>query len=241
MESGEPWVVQGHADSKEQLRSRFRRCRRQALATASAGLRAMAAAQLPALLPPGRRLGLYWPVGSEPDLDPWAAGGLVELLREGPAAGKVDGRDDSGGEACRRDRGSRLALPAVLPPRPGALQGRLIYLPWEQDASLRPDACGIPAPLPAAGAELHPLSPEALGLLLVPALAVDRSGLRLGSGGGWYDRLRADPDWRSVPALAVLPRACVVDRLPHDPWDVPFSGWLDETGLWQVGPAGRHG
>jgi 5-formyltetrahydrofolate cyclo-ligase len=66
----------------------------------------------------------------------------------------------------------------------------------------------------------------------VPALAIDRTGLRLGSGGGWYDRLRADPAWRRVPALAVLPAACVSPHpLPRDPWDVPFTGWLDETGV----------
>jgi 5-formyltetrahydrofolate cyclo-ligase len=25
--------------------------------------------------------------------------------------------------------------------------------------------------------------------------------------------------------------ACVVSALPRDPWDVPFDGWLDETGV----------
>jgi len=33
-----------------------------------------------------------------------------------------------------------------------------------------------------------------------------------------------------VPALAVLPAACLAPSLPADPWDVPFTGWLDETG-----------
>jgi 5-formyltetrahydrofolate cyclo-ligase len=75
------------------------------------------------------------------------------------------------------------------------------------------------------------LAPEALGLLLVPALAIDQAGIRLGSGGGWYDRLRADPAWRAVPALAVLPAACVCAQLPRDKWDVPFAGWLDERGV----------
>ena len=72
----------------------------------------------------------------------------------------------------------------------------------------------------------------------MPALALDpHSGIRLGSGGGWYDRLRADPSWRAVPALAVLPAACVLADLPRDPWDVPFAGWLDETGLhWLASP-----
>jgi 5-formyltetrahydrofolate cyclo-ligase len=34
-----------------------------------------------------------------------------------------------------------------------------------------------------------------------------------------------------VPALAVLPAACLAPSLPLDPWDVPFSGWLDEDGI----------
>ena len=72
---------------------------------------------------------------------------------------------------------------------------------------------------------------EQLGLLLIPALACDGAGIRLGYGGGWYDRLRADPTWAQVPALAVLPRGCRVERLPRDPWDVPLQGWIDEDGL----------
>lgn len=211
-------------DDKPALRRQFRALRRDVLANATPGLRAAAVAQLPALLSPGLRLGLYWPVGREPDLDPWAPGGLAEVLAEAGAA-------------------ARLALPAVLPPQAGEPQGRLIYLPWRRDAPLRPDACGIPAPLPPdgeppQGLAAQALPPEALGLLLVPALAIDRHGLRLGSGGGWYDRLRADPAWRAVPALAVLPAACVVDQLPRDPWDVPFSGWLDERGVVLLRQAG---
>lgn len=122
-----------------------------------------------------------------------------------------------------------LALPAV---RAGS---GLIYLPWRPGDPLGADACGISAPL-----EGTPLEPEALALLLVPALAVSPTGIRLGSGGGWYDRLRADPRWRAVPALAVLPAACVAARVPPDPWDVPFSGWIDEGGLhWVQTPAGN--
>ncbi|MEB3243692.1 MAG: 5-formyltetrahydrofolate cyclo-ligase [Cyanobacteriota bacterium] len=117
-----------------------------------------------------------------------------------------------------------LALPAIR-------GERLLYLPWRPGDPLAPDGARVPAPLGEAG-----LAPRQLGLLLVPALAIDQQGVRLGAGGGWYDRLRADPRWRAVPALAVLPAACVVASLPRDPWDVPFPGWLDERGLHHCRP-----
>jgi 5-formyltetrahydrofolate cyclo-ligase len=117
--------------------------------------------------------------------------------------------------------GRLLALPAVA-------GERLRYRPWHPGQTLDKDACGIPAP-PAGSGDLQP---DQLDLLLIPALAMDQQGVRLGYGGGWYDRLRADPAWRQRPALAVLPQACVVHTLPRDPWDVPLDGWISEQG-WQ--------
>ena len=122
----------------------------------------------------------------------------------------------------------RLALPAIVPAEAGGeLGARLVFRPWRGGDPLEPDSCRIPAPLAGAGE----LPAQVLGLLLVPALACDAAGIRLGYGGGWYDRLRADPAWAQVPALAVLPRGCRVEQLPHDPWDVPLQGWIDEDGL----------
>ncbi|TGD87596.1 5-formyltetrahydrofolate cyclo-ligase [Mycolicibacterium sp. CH28] len=56
-------------------------------------------------------------------------------------------------------------------------------------------------------------------VVLVPALAVDRHGVRLGRGGGYYDRSlpMCRPDTRLV---AVVRDAEVVDELPHEPHDV---------------------
>jgi 5-formyltetrahydrofolate cyclo-ligase len=182
------------AGTKAELRRHFRQQRRQAMAQAHPALLAAAAAVVPRFMAPPLRLGLYWPIGHEPDL---------RALPQHLAA------------PWRQ----HLALPAIR-------GDRLLYLPWEPGDCLAPDGVGIPAPLGEAG-----LEPSALGLLLVPALAVDPRGLRLGAGGGWYDRLRRDPAWRAVPALAVLPSCCVTPALPQDSWDVPFTGWLDEAGF----------
>ena len=116
-----------------------------------------------------------------------------------------------------------LALPAIS-------QGQLVYRAWGQGEQLEPDDCGILAPLGTA------LAASELSCLLVPALAFDGAGVRLGYGGGWYDRLRTDVAWTRVPSFAVLPQGCLVDNLPRDPWDRPLDGWLDETGLHHCQP-----
>jgi 5-formyltetrahydrofolate cyclo-ligase len=208
--------MSGSVPPKPALRACWRRRRGEALPGSGAAILAVARRQVPALLPPDRLLGLWWPLPGEPDLLP-----LREVLPE------------------------QLALPAIVPwngAGAGAHAGRrLIYRRWREGQGLARDLCGIPAPAQEDDAP-EGLEPERLGLLLVPALAVDAAGLRLGSGGGWYDRLRADPRWRAVPALAVLPAACVADALPRDPWDVPFDGWIDEAGLhWAATAAKRSG
>jgi 5-formyltetrahydrofolate cyclo-ligase len=210
---------------KHALRRHFRALRRTSLAAVQDRLRQVALERLIERLPPGRCLGLYWPVGSEPDLALLAPGGLAETLAGRLALPAV--LADSGPAAAV----AAAAAEAQRAPGAGSSPERLVYLPWDGTPPRGCDGCGIPAPLLGDGSAPVPLPPEALGLLLVPALAIDRRGIRLGSGGGWYDRLRSDPAWRVVPAVAVLPSACVVERLPRDPWDVPFDGWLDEHGL----------
>ena len=69
------------------------------------------------------------------------------------------------------------------------------------------------------------LAPSAIGraeVVLVPALAVDRTGVRLGRGGGFYDRslpLCA----AGVRLVAVVRDAEVVDSLPAEPHDVRMT------------------
>jgi 5-formyltetrahydrofolate cyclo-ligase len=71
--------------------------------------------------------------------------------------------------------------------------------------------------------------------VLVPALAVDRMGVRLGRGGGSYDRV-LHRIAAGVPRAALLFEDELVERLPADDWDervtsvVLPSGWQDILG-----------
>lgn len=64
-------------------------------------------------------------------------------------------------------------------------------------------------------------------LCLVPALAIDRDGYRLGYGKGYYDRFLADFCGRAVSALH---SSLVCERLPRNNTDIPIYTIITETG-----------
>ena len=65
-------------------------------------------------------------------------------------------------------------------------------------------------------------------LCIVPALAVDKNGFRLGYGKGYYDRFLRDFSGTSVCALL---NGFSCDSLPHDENDVPVNITIFETGV----------
>jgi 5-formyltetrahydrofolate cyclo-ligase len=69
---------------------------------------------------------------------------------------------------------------------------------------------------------------ERVQAVLLPGLAFDRSGLRLGYGGGFYDRLLEE--W-AVLTVGVIPSALVLDALPGEPHDVRVAFLATEAGL----------
>jgi len=68
-----------------------------------------------------------------------------------------------------------------------------------------------------------------VALAVVPALAVDRSGNRLGRGAGYYDRALADS--RPEAIVAVVFDEELLDSLPADAHDVPVHAVLTPGGL----------
>lgn len=68
-------------------------------------------------------------------------------------------------------------------------------------------------------------------LILVPAVACDRRGYRLGYGGGFYDRLLSTPDWAEKPTIGIVFDFARLEQLPDDPWDRPLGAVCTEAGF----------
>jgi 5-formyltetrahydrofolate cyclo-ligase len=79
--------------------------------------------------------------------------------------------------------------------------------------------------------ELPVLAASDVDLILVPAVAIDFNSYRLGYGGGYYDRLRADPDWRKIPTIGIVFDFAYIESLPIEPWDLPLDAVCTELGV----------
>ncbi|SMX32587.1 5-formyltetrahydrofolate cyclo-ligase [Actibacterium lipolyticum] len=157
-----------------------------------------------------------------------AAGHLLDVLR--PHAGKVI----SGYMPIRTEIDplaamlgmigqSRVTVPVIqgdgLP---------LIFREWHPDAKMIDGPFG--ALVPAEGDFLEP------EVLIVPLLAFDRRGYRLGYGGGFYDRsLEALRVARPTIAIGFAYSAQEVKEVPTEPTDQPLDVLVTENGPLELG------
>lgn len=110
--------------------------------------------------------------------------------------------------------GKRLLLPRVLP---GAGQMELVCVP--DLAALRPSGrYQIPEPVSGTVVPTGALGPGTLAL--IPCVAATRGGVRLGHGGGYYDRFLAHAKGER---LLLCPTALLFDTLPCEALDVRFA------------------
>jgi 5-formyltetrahydrofolate cyclo-ligase len=123
--------------------------------------------------------------------------------------------------------GHEVLLP-VVPPDTGPLD----WAAYTGPESLAAAPLGLREP---TGPRLGPEAIARARLVLVPGLAADRSGVRLGRGAGHYDRTLplAAPD---VPLVIVLNDDELVEQLPAEPHDRRVTGaLLADAGLVTLG------
>ena len=128
-----------------------------------------------------------------------------------------------------RDGGTEILLPVV------AADG-LDWARYSGPDELVAGALGTRAP---AGPRLGPAALGTAEAVLLPALAVDHRGVRLGRGGGYYDRALAIVG-AGVPLVALLHDGELVEHLPADPWDRTVTSAVEPTIGWTELPVVEH-
>ncbi len=150
--------------------------------------------------------------------------GSTVILAYLPITGEVDLTPLLG-----RQPQKHWVLPRIVPGE----KGSMLFHPYQPDRLVR-HPYGMEEPTP----DLPVISPGEVQLALVPGLAYDRSGRRLGYGGGYYDHfLRGF----SGVSLGVIFQALLLDQLPWGKHDVPVQWIVTELGLITDIPGANHG
>jgi 5-formyltetrahydrofolate cyclo-ligase len=160
-----------------------------------------------------------------------AAAGLTRALLRGLAGIRTFAayvpEDDEPGHgripASFTQLGARVLLPVVPSDRR--------ELAWAVDTGrLAPGRHGVLEPV---GPRLGVTAVGTADVVVVPALAVARNGIRLGRGGGYYDRAlqHARPD---AVVVALLFDDEFVDELPTEPHDRPVTAVVTPSGGWET-------
>lgn len=119
------------------------------------------------------------------------------------------------GHECKLN-GKKLYFPSILQ------NGHLHFRAFNGSRALQNNCYGIPEPVNS-----HYIQANKLDIVLMPLVAFDKYGTRLGMGGGYYDRTFAFKKkllWRKKPLLIGLAHNFQeVSELKSDEWDIPLT------------------
>ena len=119
-------------------------------------------------------------------------------------------------------RGIDVIVPIALPSK------QLDWVAYSAGAELVRSPIGVVEP---AGERLGSYAIAGVDLVIVPALAVDHQGYRLGRGAGYYDRALAHT---TAPIAALLFNGEIIDEVPHEAHDVPVTMAITPSGVFRV-------
>jgi 5-formyltetrahydrofolate cyclo-ligase len=120
--------------------------------------------------------------------------------------------------ACRK--GIRVILPISRD------DGLLDWAPYDANEEME-DVAGMPAPTSEI---LNPMAIDNVGLIFVPAATVDRTGMRMGWGQGYFDKTLGSME-KCPPVYAVIFDSELVDSVPSEVHDKRVDGVVTPSGV----------
>lgn len=127
------------------------------------------------------------------------------------------------------DRGLRVLLPSTR------ADGLLDWVVATVDGDEVLGPHGVPEPI---GPLLGPIAADEVDLLLIPAAAVDSTGMRLGWGRGYYDKTIGSMQ-KCPPIYAIIFDSELLDEVPSQSHDQPVSGVITPTRIVSFAPTAR--
>lgn len=153
---------------------------------------------------------------------------VLRLVRSRPAKAiaaywPFDGEPDII-PVCRqlRTEGIEIALPVIA----GGNSSLMKFRSWQADSVLKCSSFGIFEPQ-----DTPEISLSKIAVLLIPLVAYDQSGNRLGMGAGYYDRyLEPLRNLRTPLRVGIAYSLQALTRINKNKWDIPLHGVVNENG-----------
>lgn len=126
-------------------------------------------------------------------------------------------------------RGIRVLLPITR------ADGLLDWAVATDDGEVAEGLFGLPEP---TGEVLSPMAVNDVDLMIIPAAAVDRTGMRMGWGRGYFDKTLGSME-KCPPVYAVVYDSEILDSLPREVHDQPVTGVVTPTQTLILSPTRR--
>ena len=130
------------------------------------------------------------------------------------------------------EQGKKCYLPVLAEPN----TQRLWFVPYTPDSKLKNNRFGIPEPIHSNKTRLR--KTLSLDLILMPLVAFDQQGNRIGMGGGFYDRtlafLRQRKYWHKPNLMGVAYEFQKQKHIESNLWDVPLQAIATEDDIYQA-------
>jgi 5-formyltetrahydrofolate cyclo-ligase len=113
---------------------------------------------------------------------------------------------------------------------PRCVAQNLIWHWWTPKDELKKGNYGIREP----DYNLPIITSQEVDLILIPSVACDIYGYRLGYGGGYYDRMLAQSSWKNIPTIGIIFECFYLSALPRDIWDIKLDYICTENGIYKL-------